>query len=103
MAGTDNLTVHILDQNANLASTQYFRNIDLSAWRPFDVIQIIYQRGQKVTGPGTTTIWKMGRCVIVPGDPIPRAGRPLTDGALFSDPLNAINSGDQVILTEDTL
>ena len=103
MAGTDDLTVHILDQNANLRSTQSFRNIDLSAWRPFDVIQFIYQKGQKVSTPGTTTIWKMGRCVIVPGDPTPRAGRPLTEGAMLSDAVNGINSGDQVILTEENL
>ena len=77
MAGTDDLTVHILDQNANLRSTQSFRNIDLSAWRPFDVIQFIYKT--------------------------PRAGRPLTEGAMLSDAVNGINSGDQVILTEENL
>ncbi len=103
MAVIGNLTVYILDQNSNLAASQSFTKIDFAACRPIDIIQILYQKGFKVTKPGGTTIWKMGKCIAPPKPPVqpnPVPGQLLAESTFFTDPVNNVQPGDQVVIVE---
>ncbi|MCX6281954.1 MAG: hypothetical protein NTU51_08320 [Bacteroidetes bacterium] len=99
MAG-DNLTVHFFNVAATHVSTTPLPNIKLAAYRPIDVIQIMYQNQYApVQGSGGTTIWKMGRCIISPLTNIPVMG-PLFDEckALGSSPNNVVNGADIALI-----
>ena len=74
-------------------------NIDLNKYQPIDVIQIMYQKGVKVSNPGGN-IWKMGRCSTPPGSVNPQPGTALEQSLPFTDIQNSVVSGDELCIIE---
>jgi len=97
------LTIHIFDQNSVLLSTRTLRAVDPATYRPIDLIQLIYQKGVKISNPNGSTIWKMGRCVINPVDSTPSPGRLFPECTPLGDPANNYHPGDPLTLVEVSL
>lgn len=74
-------------------------SIDLGKYHPIDVIQILYQKGVKISNPGGT-IWKMGKCSTPPGSTNPQPGTLLVQDLPFTDIQNGVGSGDELSIVE---
>ncbi len=79
-----------------------FDTIDLAKYFPTDVLQILYQKGVKISNPGGS-IWKMGKCSTPPGSIDPKPGALLEQYTEFSDDANKVKSGDELCVIEEQL
>ena len=101
---TGNLKLYIFDKNSVPGDPPYeLKNFPLDVFRPCEVIQALYIKGNKPSASaGGTVIWKMGKCVISVVDGTPTIGQALNMHEVFSRPANGISDGSLICAWEET-